>query len=66
MARNKFGVICDMCGEYTTMRSMYYRLALPTYQSSINNSIQYLDFCPDCYKDLKITLAKHYNIEWKD
>jgi len=66
MANNKFGVICDMCGAYETAKRMYFTLVLPTYQSSFVNCTQRLDFCPDCYKDLKITLAKHYNIEWKD
>ena len=49
MARNEFGCICDRCGAYTKKRSEFYRLALPTYKSEINNSIEYVDYCGECY-----------------
>lgn len=61
MARNKFGCICDMCGKHSEYKNQFYRLVLPTYQSKINNSIQSLDYCFDCYNNLKIVLANIYN-----
>lgn len=60
MAHNKFGCICDICGAISRNKNEFYRLKLPTYQSDINNSTQYLDYCFKCYKDLKIRLAEWY------
>ena len=75
MARNEFGCICDICGAVGRKRdltdnmfssNMFFKIRIPTYQSRMNNSTQLLDYCPDCYDDLKKALAKHYNIEWED
>ena len=74
MARNEFGVICDICGaigchdieKSDYFPNMFFKIRIPTYQSRMNNSTQLLDYCPNCYDDLKKALAKHYNIEWRD
>jgi len=60
MAQNQFGCICDICGKYDKNKKYFYRLTLPTYQSDFNNSVQTLDYCFECYKDLKTILQIHY------
>lgn len=66
MARNEFGCICDKCGKYSKYENEFYRLILPIYEFKMNNCTQRVDYCLDCYFDLKKALAKHYNIEWED
>lgn len=60
MARNEFGCICDICGKYDKNKNIFYHLTLPTYQSDFNNSVQKLDYCSECYEDLKAILQIHY------
>lgn len=60
MARNKFGVICDMCGSMSKNSKEFYRLALPTYESKMDNSVSHKDVCFSCYKELKELLKKYY------
>lgn len=60
MARNEFGCICDMCGKYDKNKRMFYRLTLPTYQNDMVNDTRTLDYCFECYKDLKAILQIHY------
>jgi hypothetical protein len=60
MARNQFGCICDMCGKITNTPKEYYKLTIPVYQNDFNNSTQTLDYCFDCYMELKALLQIHY------
>lgn len=60
MARNQFGVICDICGSMSKNSKEFYRLALPTYESNMGNSVSHKDFCFSCYKELKELLNKIY------
>lgn len=64
MARNQFGAVCDKCGALTNIPKSFYRLVLPTYDTEFNNCVKTFDYCIECYEDLKITLAKHYNYAW--
>lgn len=66
MARNKFGVICDICGKYEegVMKQSYYHLVIPTWDDYSYNGIKCLDYCPECYKKLKIALAQFYHANW--
>ncbi len=64
MASNKFGVICDICGKYSDLTSSYYKMKLPTWDSEMNNSLRYLDYCSTCYIELKLALAKYYKMKW--
>lgn len=60
MARNQFGCICDICGKMTNTPKEFYRLTIPVYQNDFNNSTQTLDYCFDCYMELKTLLQIHY------
>ena len=60
MARNQFGVICDICGSMSKNSKEFYRLTLPTYESNMNNAVSHKDFCFSCYKELKELLNKTY------
>ena len=60
MARNEFGCICDICGNYDKNRKTFYRIIIPTYQQDMINDIQTLDYCFKCYMDLKAVLQIHY------
>lgn len=53
MARNEFGCICDKCGKYSKYENEFYRLILPIYEFKMNNCTQRVDYCLDCYFDLK-------------
>lgn len=64
MARNQFGAICDMCGNMTDNPKRFYHLRIPNYHFEIGGDAISLDYCSDCYRDLKIAIAKHYNCEW--
>ena len=64
MARNQFGCICDKCGKMSKYKNEFYHLNIPTYETEINNCVQAVDYCLNCYIDLKEALAKHYKINW--
>lgn len=58
MARNQFGCICDKCGKYSKNRKEFYHLILPTC-SLVSNDTRTVDFCFDCYKELKHLLNNY-------
>ena len=62
--RNKFAVVCDVCGRVEKeLINSYYRLNLPTYNSEVNNGVKTEDYCYECYKKLKEELKNFYNKE---
>ena len=60
MARNQFGCICDVCGEYNKHKNMFYTLVLPTYEREIGNCLRKDDYCFKCYDKLKKLLRDYY------
>lgn len=65
MARKSKGIgyICDVCGkEYP--HNWYFHMILPRFKIKNDNNLDKVDYCLDCYGDLKRAIAEHYGMEW--